>query len=145
VNCSYTYNMDVNILVATTCGVCTYHSLDPIFQSLWSLLLFLWWEFSANKEITRSLWTFYGHHHDMDNRYGVYILWITNGYVPFVVITIRSCRPHSWLTTGCVTRPRGRVPHVHQDILTLPSHLSSTSVFRGVRVSRSLDFCVMFY
>ena len=70
--------------------------VDMLFQSLWSLLLFLWWGFSANKEITRSLGTFYGHCHDMDNRYGVYVLWMTNGYVPFVVITIRSCPPHSW-------------------------------------------------
>ena len=35
VNLSYTYNMYVNILAATAYGICTYHSHDQIFQSLW--------------------------------------------------------------------------------------------------------------
>ena len=36
------------------------------------------------------------------------------------------------------------VPHVEQRLLTLPVHLAFTPVFSGVRVARSLDFCVMF-
>ena len=70
---------------------------------------------------------------------------ITNdhGYVPFVVITIRSI-PLSWLVTGFVTRVTRRVPHVEQELLTLPEHMSSYPVFSGVRVSRSLVLCVVF-
>ena len=55
-----------------------------------------------------------------------------------VVITIWSF-PHSWVTTGFVTRVTRRIPHVEQILLTLPEHLSSSSVFSGVRVS--LGFC----
>jgi hypothetical protein len=34
---------------------------------------------------------------------------------------------------------------VEQEPLTLQEHLSSPSVFSGVRVTRSLVFCVMFF
>jgi hypothetical protein len=37
------------------------------------------------------------------------------------------------------------VPLVEQELLTLPEHLSSTSVFSWVRVTRPLVLCVMFY
>jgi hypothetical protein len=37
-----------------------------------------------------------------------------------------------------------RVPHVEQELLNHLDHLSSYSVFGGVRVLRSLVFCVMF-
>ena len=33
---------------------------------------------------------------------------------------------------------------MEQRLLTLPVHLAFTPVFSGVRVARSLDFCVMF-
>ena len=36
------------------------------------------------------------------------------------------------------------VPHVEQELHTLPAHPSSPSVFSGVRVARSVVFCVMF-
>jgi hypothetical protein len=81
-------------------------------------------------------------------------------YFPFVIITIRFFPP-SWLvnnnrgaTRGAATPyPSGahhdlstttEVPHVEQRLLTLPVHLAFTPVFSGVRVARSLDFCVMF-
>jgi hypothetical protein len=35
------------------------------------------------------------------------------------------------------------VPLVEQELLTLPGHASSPPVFSGVRVTRSLVFCVM--
>jgi hypothetical protein len=35
-------------------------------------------------------------------------------------------------------------PQVEQELLTLPEHLSSPSVFNRVRVTRSLVLCVMF-
>ena len=38
----------------------------------------------------------------------------------------------------------GQVEHVGQELLTLPEHLSSHTVVSGVRVTRSLLFCVMF-
>ena len=52
--------------------------------------------------------------------------------------------PHSWLTTGFVTRSTQRVPLMEQELHTLPEHLSSSPVFSGVRVTRSLDLCVCF-
>ena len=45
---------------------------------------------------------------------------------------------NSWLITGFVTRVPRRVPLVEQELLTLPGHLSSSPVFSGVRVTRSL-------
>ena len=52
--------------------------------------------------------------------------------------------PHSWLATGFVTRLTQRVPLVEQELHTLPEHMSSSPVFSGVRVTRSLDLCVCF-
>ena len=37
-----------------------------------------------------------------------------------------------------------RIPLVEQELPTLPEHLSSSLVFSGVRVTRSLVLCVMF-
>ena len=34
--------------------------------------------------------------------------------------------------------------HVEQELLTLPEHMSSFPVLSGVRVGRSVVFCVMF-
>ena len=73
-----------------------------------------------------------------------YRLWnicVTNdhGYVPLVVSTSRSFL-HSWLITGFVTGVTRRV----QELLILPGHMSSPPVFSGVRVARSLVFCVVF-
>ena len=43
-----------------------------------------------------------------------------------------------------LTRLKRRVPLVEQELLTLPEHLSSSSVLSGVRVTRSLVLCVCF-
>ena len=51
--------------------------------------------------------------------------------------------PHSWLITGFVTRVARRVPLVVQELLTFPEHMGSSPVFRGIRVARSLGFCVV--
>jgi hypothetical protein len=51
---------------------------------------------------------------------------------------------HSWLITGFVTILTRRVPLVELELLTLPEHLSSSPVFSGVRVTRSLVLCVCF-
>jgi hypothetical protein len=83
---------------------------------------------------------FYSRHHD---RYGTCIT-DDHGNHPLVVNTFRSF-PHSWLVTGFVTRVTRRVPLVEQEVLTIPQHLSSPPVFIGVRVTRSLVLCVMFY
>jgi hypothetical protein len=37
------------------------------------------------------------------------------------------------------------VPHVEQEMLILPEHMSSTPGFSGIRVAQSLIFCVMVY
>jgi hypothetical protein len=96
-------------------------------------------------------------HNHMEYLYNIYVcgcvcvwlgwpLWnicVTNdhGYVPLVVNT---SFPHSWLSTGFVTRLTRRVPLVEQEPLTLQGHLSSPPVFSGVRVTRSLVLCVCF-
>jgi hypothetical protein len=36
------------------------------------------------------------------------------------------------------------LPHLEQELLTLPEHLSLPPVFGGVRVARSLVFCLVF-
>jgi hypothetical protein len=62
---------------------------------------------------------------------------VTNdhGYVPLchkwsrICSTCRKHFPHSRLITGFVTRLTRRVPLVEQELLTLPEHLSSPSVF----------------
>ena len=51
---------------------------------------------------------------------------------------------HSWLITGFVTRLTRRVPLVEQELLTLPEHLSSSSIFSGVGVTPYLVICVFF-
>ena len=52
--------------------------------------------------------------------------------------------PHSWLITGFVTRLTRWVPPVEQELLILPEHLSSSPVFSGGRVTRSLVLYVCF-
>ena len=68
-------------------------------------------------------------------------LTITNdhGYVPFVVITIRFF-PHSWRTTGFLTRVTRRVSRGQKELPTL-----SYSVFRDVRVVQSFVLWIVFY
>jgi hypothetical protein len=112
-----------------------------IFQSLCFLS-----GFPANKEATEgfllvklksSLRKFYGRHHDLE------YLTKDHGYVSLVANTSWTF-PHSWLITGFVTRLTQRVPLVKQELLTLPKYLSSTPVFSGVRVTRSLVLYICF-
>ena len=51
--------------------------------------------------------------------------------------------PHSWPVTGFVTRLTRRVALVEQDLPTLPGYLTSPQVFSGIRVTRSIDLCVL--
>ena len=46
---------------------------------------------------------FYGHYHDLINRYGISVSQMTTWYFPFVVFTIRFF-PHSWRITGFENR-----------------------------------------
>ena len=93
-------------------------------------------------KLKSSLRKFYGRHHDLVDRFGISV---TNdhGYVPLVVNTSRSF-PYSRLITGFVTRLTRRVPLVKQELPTLPDHLSSSPVFSGVRVTRSLVLYICF-
>jgi hypothetical protein len=50
----------------------------------------------------------------------------------------------SSLITWFVTRVTQWVPHVEQELLTLPEYLSSPPIFSGVCIARYLVFCVMF-
>jgi len=60
-----------------------------------------------------------------------------------IVITILSF-PRSCLITGFVTRLTLWVPHMEQELLTIPGHLSSLHVLNGVCVARSLVFIKCF-
>jgi hypothetical protein len=48
------------------------------------------------------------------------------------------------ITPGFVTRLTRRIPQVEYELVTLPEHLRSPTVFSGVRVTRSLVLCVCF-
>jgi hypothetical protein len=50
----------------------------------------------------------------------------------------------SWLIIGFVTRLTRQMLLVQQELLTLPEHPRSPPVFSGVRVIRSLAWCVCF-
>ena len=94
-------------------------------------------------KLKSSLRKFYGRHHDLVDRYR-----FTNdiGYVPYVVIPVSfmNVTYRIRLFTGFViTQATRRVPHVEQDLLTLPEHLISPLVFGGVRVVYSLVFYVV--
>jgi hypothetical protein len=61
------------------------------------------------------------------------------GYAIFIFLS-------SFMTYhGFVARVTLIVSHVDEDMHTYPVHLSSPQVLRGVRVARSLVFCVMFF
>ena len=85
-----------------------------------------------------SLRQFYGSHHDLIGRYGISV-----SYVPLVVNTSRSF-PHSWLITGFVTRLTRRVQLVEQELILVRNHMSSSPVFSGVHITRSLVLYVCF-
>ena len=72
-------------------------------------------------------------------------IFVTNddGYVPLVVNTLRPF-PHSLIITGFITRVTRWMPLGEQELLTFPKHMSSSPVFGGVRVTRSLVLCVVF-
>jgi hypothetical protein len=48
-----------------------------------------------------------------------------------------------WILTVSTRFLLRRVPHIEQELLTLSKHLSSSPVFSGVCVARSLVFCVV--
>ena len=61
------------------------------------------------------------------------------GYAIFIFLS-------SFMTYhGFVARVTLIVSHVDEDMHTYPEHLSSPQVLRGVRVARSLVFCVIFF
>ena len=98
-------------------------------------------------KLKSSLRKIYGRHHDLVDRYGISV---TNdhGYVPLVVSTSRSF-PHSWLIPLVYSNSSYRVCNtmvqlVEQELFTLSDHLSSPSVFSGVRVTWCLVLCVCF-
>jgi len=81
----------------------------------------------------------------VDNCWPVWNICVTNehGYVTLVANTSRSF-PRSWFITGFVTRLTRRVPLMEQELLILPEHLSSRSVFNENRVC-FIDRCLSFW
>ena len=71
--------------------------------------------------------------------FGRYMWLYEWGYAIFIFLS-------SFMTYhGFVARVTLIVSHVDEDMHTYPEHLSSPQVLRGVRVARSLVFCVMFF
>ena len=84
----------------------------------------------------------YGRHHDSVDRYGISVS-NDHGYVPLVANSSWSF-PHSRLITWFVTILTRRVPLEEHELFTLPEHMSSPSIFSGVRATRSLVLYVCF-
>jgi hypothetical protein len=63
-------------------------------------------------------------------------------YVPFVVYTSWFF-PHPWLVTGFVTRLTQWVSLVEQELITVRCTWVQPQCFCGIRVTRSLVFCVV--
>jgi len=123
-----------------------YISDDTIFQSLWFVSGYPWQRVVANKEATEPR-VHFGKVEVKTSKilrsppwlgWPLWNICVTNdqGYVPLFLNTSLFF-PHSWLITGFVTRLTRRVPLMEQELLTLPEHLRSPPVFRGVRVTRS--------
>ena len=94
-------------------------------------------------KLKSSLRKIYGHHHDLVDRYGIYVSQMITD-----MFHLSSTFPDPFLIhdiTWFVTRLTGRVSLVEQDLLTVPKHLSSPSVFSGVRVTRSLVLYIYMY
>ena len=87
-------------------------------------------------KLKSSLRNFYGRHHELVHRYGITIPQLISDM--FLTSLLQS--PSLFMNviyrirlfTGFViTRATRRVPHVEQDLLTLPEHLRSPLVFLG--------------
>ena len=61
----------------------------------------------------------------------------------FVYGNYRSFPP-SWLITEFVIRVTRRVPHVEQELLTLPEHLSLSQGYSDIRITPSFCLCLCF-
>ena len=68
-------------------------------------------------------------------------MWMDNWIQEFLIVLVLPIS----LITAYVSIVTRWVSHVEQDRLTLSQNLSSPPIFSCVRVSRSLDCCVMFY
>ena len=82
---------------------------------------------------------FYGHHHDLVDRYGIYVSQMNTD-----MFYLSQILPGAFVIHGFVTGLTRRVPLVELEMLTLPEHLRSLPVFSGVCVTRSLVLCVCF-
>ena len=65
-------------------------------------------------------------------------------YFP-ILVSITWSFPHSWIIIGFVTRVARRVPLVVHELPTFPENMGSSPVFSGIRVARSLVFCVVIW
>ena len=92
-----------------------------------------------------SLREFYGWYHDLLNRYRIFVSQMTTDVFHFgIIVIIILTFPHLWLITGFITIVTWWVPHVEQELPSLPEHPSSLPLFSEVQVAWYLVFCVMF-
>jgi hypothetical protein len=77
----------------------------------------------------------------------VNLCWISVSWMiidMFCLSLSQSGLSSSSLITGFVTKITRRIPHVKQELLSLPENLSWPLIFSRVHVTRSLVFCVVF-
>ena len=87
---------------------------------------------------------FYGHYHDLVDRYGISVSQMTT-HMFHLSYTLPGPFLFSWFITGLVTRLIQRGPLVkqeRQELFILPKHLSSPRFFVGLCVTGSLVLCV---
>jgi hypothetical protein len=82
-------------------------------------------------KVMSSLQKWYGHHHDLVDRYRMCLCHNDHRYVPLIVSTARSFT-HSRLIIGFVTIFTRRVPLMHHDLQTLQEHLTSPRSLVGL-------------
>jgi hypothetical protein len=78
--------------------------------------------------------------HHLDNCYGIFVSQIIK-QVSLAVVTIQSTLHLSWPFTALFIRETRRMSLVVQEILTIPEHTNSPSVFSGVIDAHYLVFC----
>jgi hypothetical protein len=96
------------------------------------------YKFTILVKLKSSLLRLYVRHHDLVDRYGIYVTQMTTDMFHFPVLSSFT------LITVFVTRLTRRVSLVEQELPTLPGHLSAPPVLSEVRVTRSLVLCVCF-
>ena len=91
-------------------------------------------------KLKSSLRKFYGHHHDLLDRYGISV----SPMICSIVVNTSWLFPHSWRIIRLVIRLTRRLSLVEQELPTIPEHIRSPPVYCGVHVTRTFVLYVCF-